>query len=556
MSLKPDSLSAVPAHTVLVARAAFPKGNPYLTLRDSFGSIFTDEDFADLFPRRGQPAYAPWRLALVTILQFRENLPDRQAVEAVRARIDWKYLLGLDLTDAGFDNSVLSEFRSRLLEGGAESRLLDKLLVHLQETGLLKERGRQRSDSTHVLSAVRDLNRLEHVAETLRAALNAAAQIAPDWLQSIAPLEWFERYSRRVEDSRLAKGKAKRDAYFMQVGADGFLLLDACEKAPAAVSSLKEIAYLAHVWSWHFVREKPPEEPNSDVLTIRAKEVDEKGPAGQRPTSPYDYDARYGNKGGDPWIGYRTHITETCDDASPRFITHVIAKAASFHDSHCAPMIHEALVKKKLRPGVHLVDTGYITAKAMLDSQQRFGVNLIGATMYNTSWQKRKRGAFGTDQFAIDWEKKQIRCPEGKLSEAWGEYETEKMGKYVRARFSAKECQACSAKANCFNSKTRGRQLTLRRHEAYQMLEQMRQETKSEKGKENYKRRAGIEGTISQAVRGFGLRKTRYRSMAKTRLQTIATAAAMNIDRFFAWQQGTPLAKTRTSHFAALAILN
>lgn len=105
MSLKPDPIPDVPAQTVLVAHAAFPKGNPYLSLRDSFGSIFTDDDFADLFPRRGQPAYPPWRLALVTILQFRENLPNRQAVEAVRARIDWKYLLGLELTDAGFDNN-------------------------------------------------------------------------------------------------------------------------------------------------------------------------------------------------------------------------------------------------------------------------------------------------------------------------------------------------------------------------------------------------------------------------------------------------------------------
>src|SRR3954454_25003539 len=125
MSLKPSPIPFLPEDTARIARAAFPKGTPYLVLRDELGVIFTDEDFTDLFPQRGQSALAPWRLALVTVLQFRENLSDRQAAEAVRARIDWKYLLGLDLSDSGFDFSVLSEFRQRLLTGQAEQRLLD-----------------------------------------------------------------------------------------------------------------------------------------------------------------------------------------------------------------------------------------------------------------------------------------------------------------------------------------------------------------------------------------------------------------------------------------------
>ena len=128
MSLKPSPIQPVPEETARVARAAFRKGNPLLKLRDELGAIFADADFADLFPERGQPGLAPWRLALVTLLQFREDLPDRRAAEAVRARIDWKYLLGLELTDPGFDASVLCEFRARLLEGGAEERLLGKLL--------------------------------------------------------------------------------------------------------------------------------------------------------------------------------------------------------------------------------------------------------------------------------------------------------------------------------------------------------------------------------------------------------------------------------------------
>ena len=141
----------------------------------------------------------------MTILQFRETLSDRQAAEAVRARIDWKYLLGLDLSDCGFDFSVLSEFRGRLLAGNAPARLLDQLLARCQAQGLLKSRGRQRTDSTHVLAAIRTLNRLELVSETLRAALNEVACVAPEWLQGMVPLAWYERYGKRIEDSRLPR---------------------------------------------------------------------------------------------------------------------------------------------------------------------------------------------------------------------------------------------------------------------------------------------------------------------------------------------------------------
>jgi transposase len=173
MSLHPQHpIPPVPEQTARIARAAFPKGSPYLTLRDTLGTIFEDGHFADLYPKQGQPACPPWRLALITLMQFREGLSDRQAAEAVRARIDWKDLLGLELSDPGFDFSVLCEFRDRLLAGGAQERLLERVLEVARELGVLKARGRQRTDSTHVLAAVRTLNRLELVAETLRAALN------------------------------------------------------------------------------------------------------------------------------------------------------------------------------------------------------------------------------------------------------------------------------------------------------------------------------------------------------------------------------------------------
>jgi transposase len=167
MSLQKQAIDPVPQQTARVARAAFPKGNLYIRMRDEFATVFTDEHFADLFPTCGQPAHAPWQLALVTIMQFVEGLSDRQAADAVRARIDWKYALALTLENPSFDASVLCEFRARLLAGNAETRLFEQMLILFQERDLLKVRGRQRTDSTHVLAFVRGLHRVETLVETV-----------------------------------------------------------------------------------------------------------------------------------------------------------------------------------------------------------------------------------------------------------------------------------------------------------------------------------------------------------------------------------------------------
>ena len=256
MSLHPHVIAPVPDETARVARAAFPKGNPYLLLRDTLGTIVRDDDFAACFPLDGQPGLPPWRLALVTIMQCRENLADRQAAEAVRARIDWKYLLGLALTEPGFDFSVLSEFRDRLLASSAEELVLDKLLERCRALGWLKARGAQRTDSTHVLAAIRVLTRLELVAEPLRAVLNAVATGAPDWRQGFAPLEWYERYSKRIEDGRLPRDQADREAYAQMVGEDGFYCLEAVEaaEAPKEVRELPILESLRRTWQRHYDR--------------------------------------------------------------------------------------------------------------------------------------------------------------------------------------------------------------------------------------------------------------------------------------------------------------
>jgi transposase len=226
MSMHPHSIPAIPEETARVAHAVLPQGNTYMQMRDEFGTLYQDEDFQDLFPQRGQPAEAPWRLALVTIMQYAEGLTDRQAADAVRTRIDWKYAFSLELTDAGFDFSLLSEFRSRLLANRAERRLFDLLLERCRKRGWIKARGKQRTDSTHVLAAIRTLRRLECVGETIRHALNVLAEVAPDWLLEHMDAQWAERYQKRFSDFRLPKDATERVALAETIGADGRQFLE------------------------------------------------------------------------------------------------------------------------------------------------------------------------------------------------------------------------------------------------------------------------------------------------------------------------------------------
>jgi transposase len=225
MTLHPRYIPDVPEETVKVAKAAFRKGNRYMQMRDELGTLFTDEQFTDLFPNVGQLAESPWRLALVTVMQFAENLTDRQTADAVRARIDWKYALSLELTDEGFDFSVLSEFRTRLLSNDAEARLFEIMLLGFQERKLLKSRGKQRTDSTHILANIRELNRIEFVGETLRAALNELATVAPAWLKDIVPPAWFDLYGRSFSEYRIAYHKKKWNDlnWVNKLGAMGFI---------------------------------------------------------------------------------------------------------------------------------------------------------------------------------------------------------------------------------------------------------------------------------------------------------------------------------------------
>ena len=300
MSLRAPLWYCMPEETARVARAAFPKGNPYMRMLDELGPIYSTPMFAHLFPNNGQPAEDPARLALVLIMAFAEGLSDRQAADGVRSRIDWKYALALPLDDPGFDASVLSEFRSRLINGQAERLLFDTLLDHLREHHLVKPGGRQRTDSTHVLAAITVLNRLECVGETLRHALNTLAAVAPAWLRSWVPSVWFDRYGRRFEEYRLPPGKPERYALAEEIGADGRQVLMAvyADAAPPWLREIEAVQILRQVWVQQFYAVAPAQ-------PMQWRTAADLPPAPLLISSPYDPDARYGKKRDTEWTGYK-----------------------------------------------------------------------------------------------------------------------------------------------------------------------------------------------------------------------------------------------------------
>jgi transposase len=548
MSLQVKPGSSVPEETARVARAAFPKGNSYMTLRDELETIYADSLFASLFHKRGQPVESPGRLALVTVLQFAEVLSDRQAADAVRSRIDWKYLLGLELEDPGFDFSVLSELRERILRGEMEQRLLDELLERFRERGLLKERGKQRTDSTHIQAAARNLNRIECVGETLRYALNHLARLAPDWLKQWVPAEWYERYGARFDAYRFPKTEFERERLAIQIGQDGqqWLRMAYAPETAEVIHKHPAIEILRQVWvQKYYIQEEDIFWRKSDNLPPAERAID----------SPYDPEARVSIKRQTEWFGYKAHLTETCDDDQPHLITHVETTPATTQDEQMTNPIHQALQAKNLLPKEHLLDRGYVDTNVLSDSREKHGVEVIGPIKVDTTWQAQSRKGFDVSCFTIDWEQQKAICPNGQVSQVWTENRKDNAGHpRIYVRFAKGSCHACPVRTDCTHSPEGPRTLSFKPRPQFELLQWARQREHTPAFKERYAKRAGIEGTISQGTRSFDLRRSRYIGQPKTHLQHILIAVAINLARFVDWINHVPQATTRTSAFAALAL--
>jgi len=536
----------VPEETAEIAQAAFPKGSIYMTMRDELGAIYEDSEFATLFAIDGQPGLPPGMLAQVTVMQYAEGLTDRQTAEAVRARIDWKYALNLEMRDSGFHYSVLSEFRDRLISGGMEAKLLDDMLQQWREKGLVKARGQQRTDSTIVLANIRQLNRLSCVGETMRRALNDISTVAPEWLLEQISLDWFDRYGPRFDGYRLPKEKGEQEELKATIGTDGLHLLQQIheESAPAFLVELPSVDVLRRVWiqqyqvindkfQWRADKDTPPKR-----LLIQ---------------SPYDSEARNSTKRKVNWTGYKVHLTETCDDEMPNIITNVETSLATTTDVEVTEKVHASLAQKQLIPAEHLVDGGYTSALKLLVSREDYALELVGPVLPNSSWQARAGQGYGSNCFVIDWEAEIAVCPEGRMSTVWRDTRDKHQQERVHIQFAIKECAACSQRKKCTKSADKPRTITLYPQPVYEVLQSARQRQETDEFKEKYKKRAGVEGTMSEGTRTFGLRRARYIGLAKTRLQNVATAAAMNLSRLGAWLHEIPKGKTRQSRFMALA---
>ena len=546
MSVPAPVSDTIPEDTVRVARAAFPKGNVFMRMHDELGPLYRNPQFATLFSHTGQPAEAPARLALVLVMQFAEGLSDRQAADAVRGRIDWKYALALELTDPGFDASVLREFCTRLLHGGAEHLLLETLLTLLQEHGLLKARGTQRTDSTYVLGAIRTLNRLELVGETMRYALNRLAVVAPAWLRAHMQPAWLERYGSRVENSRFPKADTERQRLAAPIGADGFALLQAvyAPDTPADVRTALAVEVLRQVWIQQYYG---PDDPP------RWRQASDVPPSAQLIHSPYDLEARSSIKRGSAWVGDKAHATETCDDDTPHSITHVETTPATPPDDNMLETIHAALAEKALLPQDHLVDCGYTDAATFVTSAQDYGVTIVGPVAADPSWQAREGTGYENSAFTINWETHTATCPQGKQRRQWQPDWDVTGQEVIQIRFANKDCRACAVRPACTRAKTEPRTLTVRTQVYHEALQAARQRQTTAEFQEHYALRAGIEGTLSQGVRAFDLRRSRYIGLAKTHLQHILIAVAINVVRVVSWLTAPRRSKPYVAPFAALA---
>lgn len=543
MSLQAQPIPAIPELTVKIARQAFRKGNVYMQMRDVMGTFFQDDQFTGLYPIDGQPTYAPWRLALVSIMQFAENLSDRQAADAVRSRIDWKYALSLELTDEGFNFSVLSEFRQRLLEHEAGEQLLETMLEQFRQAGLLQVGGKQRTDSTHVLASVRDLNRLERVGRSLQAALDAIAEVAPEWLKEWVVPEWYRRYGQLLTEFRLPQKTLERDVLAVQIGWDGQKLLERVYQhpdTPSVVRTLVQVKTLRQMWLQQYVQIE-------DTLRWRTRE--EVPPASRSLESPFDVEARYACKRDTQWLGYKVHLTETCDDHLPHRITQVMTVNATQQDTEALAPIHQRLQQRDCLPQEHLVDKGYTSTALLFESRTQYGIDVVGPVVEKYTWQHDT--GYSVDAFTVDWEHRQLVCPQGRRSAPWTMRPHLHGYQLARVHFYAVDCQSCPVKERC--TKHVRRTVSLPEQPLFETIQRRKTEQHTQPFHQRYRQRAGIEGTISHGVFALGMRRSRFRGQAKTHLQFLFTACAINLTRVMNWYNQVPRKKTPMTRFGHLA---
>jgi len=521
MSFKPKPPRPMAKELAVLGPKLLRPDSPSRLVGEQVYEQYDEADYVDLYHAEGKPAISPVLLSFVTAFQYMENLSDREAAEAVRMRLDWKYALHLPLDYAGFNFSVLSEFRYRVIEHQAEARLFDCLLEQRQGLGLIKQRGRQRTDSLAVLTRVRDLNRLELVVETLRLAVRALLAVDPVWTRATVPPTWEERYGERCVASRLSK--EERKTLESEVGQDGQWLLGRlqAETTPAVLRELPEVQTLSTVWSQQC-------EVIEGKVVYQAPEPYD---GTTRVQTPHDPEARYSKKGKQSWVGDKLQVTETDDEGYPHLITDIAMTSSVETDAVALEGIQARLEARDLLPEEQLGDAAYISGPNLARSQER-GIDLIGPVPEGQSPPARMPDGCTQDQFRVDWEANVAICPAGQMSNKGIQHSSGG----TQFRFRKAACQTCPLRSRCCSG-TGGRTITISPYHDLLQAARARQET--EDFKVVYRQhRGGVEGCLSALVRGHGMRKKRYIGQAKGHLQALFTGATVNLRRSASWLAG------------------
>lgn len=520
MCLKPKEPWPMPKETYEIGAKILAPDSVYKLVGDELFNQFSEADFADLYPEEGKPGYSPVILGFVSIFQYLEKYPDRQAAEALRMRMDWKYALHLPLDYAGFDFSVLSEFRDRLLKHQAERRIFDRLVEAFHAKGLIKERGKQRTDSMAMLTKVRRLSRLELVVESLRLAVGAVLKKDRTWGEAVIPPDWEERYGERFVMQRHTR--EEWEGYDRTVGEDGqwFLARLESEGAPAELKNLPEVQVLKTVWAQQFQQETGKIVYQPSVSYDGHTQIQ----------SPHDPQARYSKKRIQEWVGGKVQATETDDEGYPHIITDIAGTCSSLTDYEALSPIQDRLAERNCLPLQQYVDSGYMSGPNLEHSQAKT-IDLIGPAQAVVSKQTKLPDGITTDQFALDLTNKQATCPAGHTIDYYDEQQDK-----VRFYFPPEVCHPCPLRPRCCTGKG-GRTICV--GQTYPLLQQARQRQKTEVFKKDYhKHRSGVEGCLSALARGNGLRVSRYIGHPKRNVQALFGGSAANLKRVARWLAG------------------
>jgi len=534
----------VPRKTIQLVRESLKKKkNLYVELDKLLEDAYKDFDFSPLYSIVGREGLHPQILLRAVFIQYTERLSDRRTMEAIADRNSLKYFLHQQPNYSGFDSSTLSDFRSRLLVCDSRDFLLQPLLDAAKKAGLLKGE-KQRTDSTHILMAARELNQLELCSETLRFALEDLADNCLPWLISIAKPHWHERYSVACFNFRIPKKENEKNEWIRQLAEDGAYLLSHIEALDEPNISCLSVSTLLDVWRQQFIFD------DEDISKGRFRtDKEHVVQAGELIVSPQDVDARLGRKREVSHKGYKTHLTETFDPETPNLITNVETTDATIADLDLRRTIEKRLQDRQMTPKEHTVDSGYTDTKSILESRND-GIDVIGEMREPTHWQAKQGKGFDLSSFKIDFEREVAECPQGKLSVCWSPRPKEDA---ILAKFASKDCKVCPFRIEC--TKANGpRTIQFKVREHFNLLRELRERQATDDFKKKYSKRAGIEGTISQAVRRTGLRRSRFQGFEKTILHCVLNAAAINLIRLFDWFCEKPRAKTRISPVLQLKV--